>query len=212
MKENTKIIARNKDSEVQKHVSYIEQRLDTIRDNNYEVQEKMIDNNVEDRIVDEWVNNTSEKMERYQELVDRLKRCLQDLREKKETEIRKREDEMQEERFKTRMEEDLEIEEMKLEMKKKNEDNDIILNRNIQVKLPKLAITKFEDTNLAWFRFWNQFETEIDKVEISAISKFSYLKEFLVPKVRALIDGLSFTSEGCARTKSILSAKFRKPS
>ena len=34
------------------------------------------------------------------------------------------------------MEEELKIEEMKLEMKKKNEDNDIIVNKNIQVKLP----------------------------------------------------------------------------
>ena len=110
------------------------------------------------------------------------------------------------------MEEELKIEEMKLDMKKKNEDKDIIVNSNIQVKLSKLAITKFEGTHLDWFRFWNQFETEIDKVEISAISKFSYLKEFLVPKLRALIDGLPFTPEGYARTKSILLAKFGKPS
>ena len=119
---------------------------------------------------------------------------------------------MQEERFKRRMEEELKIEEMKLDMKKKNEDKDIIVNSNIQVKLSKLAITKFEGTHLDWFRFWNQFETEIDKVEISAISKFPYLKEFLVPKLRALIDGLPFTPEGYARTKSILLAKFGKPS
>ena len=110
------------------------------------------------------------------------------------------------------MEEELKIEEMKLDMEKKNEDKDIIVNSNIQVKLSKLAITKFEGTHLDWFRFWNQFETEIDKVEISAISKFSYLKEFLVPKLRALIDGLPFTPEGYARTKSILLAKFGKPS
>ena len=205
-KDSTKILARNKDSEVQKHVSYIEQRLDTIQDMKYEVQEMMIVDNVEDAIVDEWVSITNEKMERYRELVDRLKGCLEDLREKKEAEIRKKEDEMQEERFKRRMEEELKIEEMKLEMKKKNEDKDIIVNRNIQVKLPKLVITKFEGTHLDWFRFWNQFEIEIDKVEISAISKFSYLKEFLVPKVRALIDGLPFTPEGYARAKSILLA------
>ena len=119
---------------------------------------------------------------------------------------------MQEERFKRRMEEELKIEEMKLDMKKKNEDKDIIVNSNIQVKLSKLAITKFEGTHLDWFRFWNQFEAEIDKAEISAISKFPYLREFLVPKLRALIDGLPFTPEGYARTKSILLAKFGKPS
>ena len=110
------------------------------------------------------------------------------------------------------MEEELKIEEMKLDMEKKNEDKDIIVNSNIQIKLSKLAITKFEGTHLDWFRFWNQFETEIDKVEISAISKFPYLREFLVPKLRALIDGLPFTPEGYARAKSILLAKFGKPS
>ena len=110
------------------------------------------------------------------------------------------------------MEEGLKIEEMKLDMEKKNEDKDIIVNSNIQIKLSKLAITKFEGTHLDWFRFWNQFETEIDKVEISAISKFPYLREFLVPKLRALIDGLPFTPEGYARAKSILLAKFGKPS
>ena len=148
-------------------------------------------------------------MERYQELVDRFKGCLEDLRERKEEEIRKKEDEMQEERLKRRMKEELKIEEMKLQMKKKNEDKDIIVYRNFQVKPGK---TKFEGTHLDWFRFWNQFETEIDKVEIGTISKFSYLKEFLVPKMRALIDGLPFTPEGYARPKSILLAKFGKPS
>ena len=156
----------------------------------------MIVDNDEDAIVDEWVSITNEMMEKYQELVDRLKGCLEDLRERKKPEIRKKEDAMQEERFKGRMEGELKIEETKLEMKKKNENQDIIVNGNIQVKLPKLVITKFEGIHLDWFRFWNQFDTEIDKVEISAISKFSYLKEFLVTKVRPLIDGLPFTHEG----------------
>ena len=129
-------------------------------------------------------------MERYQELVDRLKE--RNLRKKKEAEIRKKEDEMQEERFKETMEEELKIKEMKLEMKKKNKDKDIIVNKNLQVKLPRLVITKFEDTHLDWFQFWNQFKKEIDKVEISGICKFSYLKEFLAPK-----------SESCGRWSSL---------
>ena len=119
---------------------------------------------------------------------------------------------MQKERYKRRMEEELKIEEMKLQMKKKNEDKGMIVNRNIQVNLPELVITKFEGIHLDWFQFWNQFKTETDKVEISAISKFSYLKEFLAPKVRALIDCLRFTPEGYARAKSILLPNFGKPS
>ena len=106
-KDSTKILARNKDSEVQKHISYIKQRLYTVQDMKYEVQDMIIVDSVEDAIVDEWVRITNETMEKYQELVDRWKGCLEDLHEKKEAEIRMKEDEMQEERFKRRMEEEL---------------------------------------------------------------------------------------------------------
>ena len=71
----------------------------------------MFGNNVDDEIGYEWFNITSEKMERYQELVDRLKECLKDLHEKKEAEIRKKEDKVQEERFERRMGIELKIEE-----------------------------------------------------------------------------------------------------
>ena len=114
------------------------------------------------------------------------------------------------------MEEEVKIEEMKMEKKKKGFEfsrNEIVKSdEKVSVKLPKLKITKFEGTVLDWLWFWNQFETEIDQVQISPISKFSYLKELLVPKVRILIDGLLFTSKGYARTKSILTSRYGKPS
>ena len=53
---------------------------------------------------------------------------------------------------------------------------------------------------------------EIDKSDIGQVAKFSYLKELLVPKVRAVIDGLPFNSEGYTRAKNILMTKYRKPS
>ena len=46
--DSTKIVARSKDSEVQKHLSYIDQQLDTIQGMKYEVQDMMIDSSVED--------------------------------------------------------------------------------------------------------------------------------------------------------------------
>ena len=51
---------------MQKHVTYVEQRLETIRDMKNEFQEMMIDSNVEYEIVGEWVNMTKKKIERYQ--------------------------------------------------------------------------------------------------------------------------------------------------
>ena len=76
------------------------------------------------------------------------------------------------------------LEKMKMEMRKKylkSEEKKSASDSN-KVKLPKLVISKFEGTALDRFRFWNQSETEIDKQDISAVTKFSYLKEFLFPQ------------------------------
>ena len=80
----------------------------------------------------------------------------------------------------------------------------------VKVKLPKLIISKFE--NLDWLRFWNQFDIEIDRADITTVRKFSYLKELVIPKIRALVDGLPFNTEVYVRAKAISKAKFGKPS
>ena len=46
--------------------------------------------------------------------------------------------------------------------------------------LLKLFISQFKGTHTDHFRFWNQFETKIDK---SKVTKLSYLKEMIIPKV-----------------------------
>ena len=75
-----------------------------------------------------------------------------------------------------------------------------------------MVISKFEGTALDWFRLWNQFETEIDQQDhISPVTKYSYLKAFLIPHVHKLVDTLPFLSEGYSCAKAILQAKFGKP-
>ena len=75
-------------------------------------------------------------------------------------------------------------------------------------KLPKLVITKFSGELTDWPRFWNQFEAEIDGIEVAAVTKFSYLKELVGPKVKTAIDGVPFTTEGYQRAKNILKSKY----
>ena len=75
-------------------------------------------------------------------------------------------------------------------------------------KLPKLVITKFSGELADWPWFWNQFEAEIDRSKVAAVTKFSYLKELVNPKVKTSIDGLPFTTEGYQRAKSILQSKY----
>ena len=71
-------------------------------------------------------------------------------------------------------------------MKKRDK---IVSEERVTVKLPKLVMTKLDGKSLDWFRFWNQFKSEIDKAEIGPVGKLSYLKEFLIPRVRLFIDG-----------------------
>ena len=101
------------------------------------------------------------------------------------------------------------------EIKKKSakaDEKDSDAAGKLKAKLPKLVITKFQGTHLDWQRFWEQFEAEIDKSDIGTLAKFSYLKDLLVPRVRATVDGLPFTSEGYVRAKNILKTKYGRPS
>ena len=61
-----------------------------------------------------------------------------------------------------------------------------------------------------WLRFWNQFQSGIDDADIAQVTKFSYLKELLDPKVRACVDGLPFTTEGYERAKNIVKSNYGK--
>ena len=91
-RDSIKILERNKANEVEKHVSYIEKRLDVTLNMKYEVQELMISEGVADEVVDEWMNITDEKMMRHHEVTDRMQSCLEHLQKKKEAETRKKED------------------------------------------------------------------------------------------------------------------------
>ena len=79
-------------------------------------------------------------------------------------------------------------------------------------KLPKLVIPKFRGELTDLPRFWSQLEAEIDRAEVPGVTKYSYLKELVDPKIRKEIDGLPFSSEGYERAKNILKRKYGKPS
>ena len=76
----------------------------------------------------------------------------------------------------------------------------------MKAKLLKLIISKLVGRNFNWLRFWSQFETEIDWTDIKTVRKFSYLKKSIIPKVRALINGRLFNTEGYEKPNTILEA------
>ena len=78
----------------------------------------------------------------------------------------------------------------------------------INLNLPDLHISKFQGTHLDWVRFWGIFETQIDQRCMKAATIFSCLKEFVVPKVRTIIDMLPPNSEGYEKAKEILIQRY----
>ena len=79
-------------------------------------------------------------------------------------------------------------------------------------KMPKLVISKFNGTPQDWLRFWGQFEAEIENSNAHPVTTFSYLKEYLDPKIRGSMDGLLFTNEGYEKAKSYLQQRYGKSS
>ena len=63
-----------------------------------------------------------------------------------------------------------------------------------------------------WTRFWQQYQASIGAADIPNVTKFSYLKELLEPKIRGLIEGLPLSNEGFERAKNILKTKYGKES
>ena len=100
--------------------------------------------------------------------------------------------------------EELAFKKKKLELQQDQKSTETTGATSEVVEMPKLVITKFDGTPQDWMRFWGQFETQIDKSSIPDLTKFSYLKELLVTKVRNLIDGLPFTADAYQRVKDLL--------
>ena len=115
--------------------------------------------------LEEWSSIMEEKMAHFDNVVYRLKSSISN-GEKKEEAKAKHEENIIQEMFRRRMQEELKIQEMKLQMKSKEyEKRDKTVNEErVNVKLSKLAITKSDDTSLDWF------ESEIDKAEIGPVS------------------------------------------
>ncbi|XP_044185053.1 uncharacterized protein LOC122965145 [Acropora millepora] len=210
--EDTEKILETEDVKaIERHGSALESIIDKTHQLKLQVQELRIENNEEVTEIRSWSENLEAQIDKFEVSLKQVKCVAADI---KLAEEKKRE----EEKRKRIMDEEIELEKVKFQARAKLEksaktsledsDNSI----SVGAKLPKLEISRFQGTFLDWTRFWNQFETEIDKAKLTQVAKFSYLKELLVPSVRASVDGLPFTTEGYERAKHILKTKYGKSS
>ena len=203
--------------ELEKTATLIENKLDELQELKQNVQEQILVNERSGEKVKAWGHEMESKFEKFELVKEELAQAIVRVKHK---EIEKnRHDEAEKENIKLRkiIEEELIIEEEQLKrrselMGKLSGASPTSSDREVKVKLPKLEIPKFNGTHLEWTRFWNQFSVEIGSSRLTSVTKLSYLNEFLEPKVRSIIDGLPFTSEGYNRAKSIVEGKYGKPS
>ena len=164
-RETERLLKRNNLNELQKHLANIEKRLDVLQDLKYKVQELLISESKESKAIDEFTVKIEEAMARFDGVVSEVEKSLKRLNDSEQAKARSNVDQEREENFRRRYEEEMWLEKMRMEMRKKYVDSEGKKSacESNKVKLPQLVISKFEGTALDWFRFWNQFETEIDK-------------------------------------------------
>ena len=171
---------------IQRHQKLMESKVEECHEVKGIVQELKIGRGDEEDAIKDWSSGIEAELGKYEKVIEELEELEQKLREQEARETQEKE------------------EKARLEMKKKFKAKTVEKESDAgkpRVKLPKLVITKFQETHLDWQRCCGQFEAEIDKSNIGQ-----------VPKVRAAIDGLPFNSKGYTRAKTILMTKYGKPS
>ena len=119
--ESKRLFERKRKYDLEKHLKHAKTRLEILQDLKYEGQEIMVAGDKEDEAVNvgEWCELLDERLARFDGFVGKLKEELSFASDREEAEARRKEDLIQEERFRRRMEEEVKIEQMKMEMKKK---------------------------------------------------------------------------------------------
>ena len=200
---------------VERQRKTLQGKIEEVHTLKVEIQELKLENGEELEEIRQWSSTMEGKLAEFESAISELKlveiSIKNDEREGKEELAAQTKRKQFEEELKFELEKferRLEHEKALAESKKPQSGSISGAMKSTTTKLPKLVITQFSGKYTDWLRFWGQFKAEIDNSEVSSVTKFSYLKELVDPKVRSCVDGLLFTSEGYERAKSILVTKY----
>ena len=214
--ETREIIAKAKISDLERQRKTLEDKLQEVHELKLRIQEKKLGEGVSQEDVRSWTkqtkaNNISPIEDAIAELETVIETTKGNVQRQKENLAAQARDEQYQEQLKYdkgKLELFYEKKIVEERAKKPSENG----SQKPNVRLQKLQITKFDGTHTDWLRFWNQFEAEIHAADIPAVTKFNYLKELVMPKVRITIQGLPFTTEGYERARNILKTRYGKSS
>ena len=218
------VLAKRKLSALERQHKTLQFLLDEVHDVKLRVQEKKLAETSAEE-VKTWTTEIQTSLEPFEDAITEIEQAIKDLK-LKDTENKKKQQEAdiaaalaREEKYKEqlnfakeKLEQQLYYEEQLEEKRKGSHGQKTDKQHNVNTKLTKLVITKYNGTHTDWLRFWIKFEAEIHAADMPAVTKFAYLKELVDQKVRAGIDGLPFSSEGYERARNILKSRYGKTS
>ena len=138
--------------------------------------------------IEEWSSKHEAEVQENDAPIEEIQNRIKELRERENEERKENEDQIEEEPLQWRYDVEKQLEIMKIQLQqtfernKQGKSTKRLRGNRMKVKLQKLIISRFESTCFDWLRFWSQFETKIDRADITTASKFSYLKELVIPK------------------------------
>ena len=122
----------------------IEKRLDVLQDLKYKVKELMISESEESKAIDEFTAKIEGDMARFDGVVSELEKSVKRLNDGEQTKIRSKVNQEQEDNFRRRYEEEMRLEEMRMEMRKKYIDSEG-KKRRVQVNPIKLNYQNYQN-------------------------------------------------------------------
>ena len=190
---------------IERHLNRLKVITGEVEQTKRVVEELKIEEKVEVTDITQWSESIDTKIEAADSKVECIIKAWLDGK-MTEKETAEREGRMQFEMKLHQMK--LDSEAVSAQKNKKNAGN----VSYIDAKLPKIEIARFDGSPLDWPRFWGQFIETVDKRSVAPVNKFACLCGFLSPKVKTVIEGLTFTPEGYNRAKSILEERYGKNS
>ena len=146
VRENERILQRNKEKELQKHLLIYENRQEEIYDLKYQIQKPMISEESTMDEFEELPDQLEESVRRSEEPMTIIQDSINQWKEKNAIESRKEE----ESKFARKIEKEKKIEEMRQELQRSiRVSGDQPKEQN--VKLPKLVISPFTGTHNEFF-------------------------------------------------------------
>ena len=117
-RENKRLLARNKYSELEKCKGNNETRMEALQDLRYKVQEIMTEKSEEASDIDAYAEQLKGRISQFDTVILSLERAIQLLADSEEAKSRRREGQEQEVEFRRKLEQEKQPEEMRMEMRK----------------------------------------------------------------------------------------------